>query len=207
MDEDSQSILGIIKDTSTSHSLLSSKYFITIYCSSNLWKSLLLQPCISIHTTSILRMTNNRLCHSWSQLTFDDIVLLYAYTAPSVSDKQPLCQMGPRFSGIKRTRGSFLKQTPSTVMRRNSSLTPKTASTTATPTPVGTSTGRGFVFQKGVAKPPSSAGSNPVSIFQVMNKVFAPPPPPKEKIISRALERGNDTAPHACLSWLIRVHG
>ena len=113
--------------------------------------------------------------------------------------------MGPRFSGIKRTRGSFLKQTPSTVMRRNSSLTPKTASTTATPTPVGTSTGRGFVFQKGVAKPPSSAGSNQVSIFQVMNKAFAPPPPPPHQYRSRALEHGNDTVPqcHACLSWLM----
>ena len=132
---------------------------------------------------------------------------MYVYTAPSVSDKQPLCQMGPRFSGIKRTRGSFLKQTPSTVMRRNSSLTPNTASTTATPTPVGTSTGRGFVFQKGVAKPPSSAGSNQVSNFQVMNKVL--PPPPKTLYCTckpRALEHGK-VAPHAYLSWLIRVRG
>ena len=101
------------------------------------------------------------------------------YAAPSVSDKQPLCQIGSKFSGAKRTRGSFLKQTPSAMMRRNSSLTPNTASTTATPTPVGVSTGRGFVFQKGVAKPPSSSGSNQVSNFKVMDRVHVRPPTPK----------------------------
>ena len=104
-------------------------------------------------------------------------VCVCVYTAPSVSDKQPLCQIGSRFSGAKRTRGSFLKQTPSTMMRRNSSLTSNTVSTTATPTPVGVSTGRGFVFQKGVAKPPSSSGNNQVSNLRSWIMYIRVPPP------------------------------
>lgn len=80
--------------------------------------------------------------------------------APTVSQGEDVNRVGPRFTGMKRTRGSFLKQTPSS-LRRNSSLTPNTVSSTATPTPVGVSTGRGFVFQKGVAKP--STGGDQVS--------------------------------------------
>ena len=73
--------------------------------------------------------------------------------------------IGQRFSsGFKRTRGSFLKQTPS--LRRNaSSLTPNAVTSTATPTPVGVSTGRGFVFQKGV--PRASTGSDQVSVIYI----------------------------------------
>ena len=76
-----------------------------------------------------------------------------SYLAPTLSQEDTRAQVVSRFSGMKRTRGSFLKQTPS--MRRNSSLTPNAVMSTATPTPVGVSTGRGFVFQKGVAKPPA----------------------------------------------------
>ena len=74
-----------------------------------------------------------------------------------------MSQAGTRVSGVKRTRGSFLKNTPS-MTRRNSCLTPNATSSTATPTPVGTSTGRGFVFQKGVTKP---TASDKVSIVEL----------------------------------------
>ena len=80
--------------------------------------------------------------------------------APSLSQSDAVSHMRSRFSGIKRARGSFLKQMPS--LKRTSSLvTPNSVTSTATPTPVGVSTGRGFVFQKGVARP--STGSDQVS--------------------------------------------
>ena len=81
--------------------------------------------------------------------------------APSLSQSDAVGHMRSRFSGVKRARGSFLKQMPSLRRTSSSLVTPNSVTSTATPTPVGVSTGRGFVFQKGVARP--STGSDQVS--------------------------------------------